>query len=396
MVRDAARLLDDEEEVSAGSWLLLAGTAGPPVVMVLLLAMVALGMSTIPKAKAKDGTCPAGTAIPASVDIDISTRDAINALKADYEAAAQTASVPWMLLAAIDYRENGNAPDRSALSGEPIGTTNPDSGVVTSSKRDSLDRAAEHLKAMASSVYGAALTASSGGDDIKKAVLAFNRGYIYQRADASPDRSPYVLNQYDAAHNNMTWPDVAGEPLAGQVEYGRYGAYTLFTRLGGSSVGGCGGLSDDEIVRIAQGELGKREIPDGCNCGPEIQPYLGSSGGEPWCSDFLSWLHKEAGRPFTGGVDGGWRLPAVSQVVAWHKANGEWHVRGDGDRPRPGDSVAFRDEEHIGVVEKVEAVSGSRWVVTVLEGNSSNAVSRRVYDPEEDGSINWQIDGWGR
>lgn len=373
----------------------VVGATAAGAVSFLLVVLMAFGVGSLP-ASAPNGTCPAGTPVPSSTDLSQATIDGVNALKPDYEAAGAAAGVPWTLLAAVDYRESGNDPNRSALSGEPIGSANPDNGAVTTSKRDSIDRAAEHLKAMASSVYGVALTASSGGDDVKKAALAYNRGYIYQRANASPDLSPYVLNQYDDAHRDMTWPSVDGEPLAGQVEYGRYGAFTVFTRLGGSAAGGCGGLSDDEIVRIAQQQLGLVEDPDGCNCGPEIQKFLGSSSGEFWCADFTSWVYDAAHRSFTGGVDGGWRLPAVSQIEDWVKANGEWHDRGDGDGPRPADVIVFRDQEHVGIVERVDDAGNGRVSVHTIEGNSSNAVSRRVYDSEGPGVMNLEIDGWGR
>jgi len=49
-------------------------------------------------------------------------------------------------------RENGNDPGLSALSGEPVGSRNPDQPATTTSKLDSLEKAAAHLKAMAASV----------------------------------------------------------------------------------------------------------------------------------------------------------------------------------------------------------------------------------------------------
>ena len=229
--------------------LIAAGVAASPLMLLMVVVLAMFGIGAQPEAA---GACPAGVPVPSSADVAPSAIEAINALKPMYEQAGQEGDVAWSVLAAIDYRENNNDPNRSALSGEPIGSTNPDNGAVTSSKLDSLQRAAEHVKAMASSVYGVALTAASGGDDVKKAFLAYNRGYIYQRVDASPDLSPYVLNQYDAAHVDMRWPDIPGEPLAGQVEYGRYGAYTLFTRLGGATGSSCSaGISGDAADLLA-------------------------------------------------------------------------------------------------------------------------------------------------
>ena len=147
-------------------------------------------------------------------------------------------------------------------------------------------------------------------------------------------------------------------------------------------------MSDVDIVRIAQEQLGLAEIPDGCNCGPQIQKFLGSSAGEAWCADFVSWVYREAGHPFSGGVDGGWRLPGVAGMHGWLVANGIWHERGGGDTPQPGDVIVFRDDDHVGIVEAVEGST-----VRSIEGNTSNAVGRRSYS---DYNSNPEVRGWGR
>jgi hypothetical protein len=360
---------------------LFAGVVAIPAA--LPLAVVFLALADAPRA---DATC-AGP-VPASADLDTGTRERINALKATYEAVGRHAELPWTALAAVDYRESGNDPDRSALAGEPLGSANPDHPeVTTSSKTDSLERAAAYLKDLSASVYGVSLGPASTGQDMQLAFLAYNRGSIYRAAGVGPDRSPYVMNQADAAHADMTWPDIPGEPLAGRTEYGRYGAWTVFSRLGGAG-GSCAGLSDVRIVRVAQEQLGLAEDPEGCNCGPQIQKFLGSSAGEAWCADFVSWVYATAGHPFSGGLDGGWRLPGVSGLRAWLVTNGIWHDRGDADVPRPGDVIVFRDDDHVGIVEALDGAT-----VRTIEGNTSNAVGRRTYG---DYATNPEILGWGR
>ncbi|MFP5319467.1 MAG: CHAP domain-containing protein [Acidimicrobiia bacterium] len=390
----ASRFVGPNEEPRRwATYVVVALLASPVVAMV---GTVVLFTSLGPPAEVRRRGCGPGRPVPTSADVAPGTLEAVNALKSSYEKAGATTGVPWTLLAAVDYRESNNDPDRSALSGEPIGEANPDNpSTVTSSKLDSLERAGNHLKAMASSVYGVELTPSSPTEDVKAALLAYNRGSIYKQAGASWDLSPYVMNQFDAAHTDMVWPAIAGEPLAGRTEYGRYGGWTLFVRLGGSSADGCAGLSDDEIVRIAQQQLGLREVPDGCNCGPEIQKFLGSSAGEAWCADFVSWVYREAGHPFSGGVDGGWRLPGVTGLRAWLERNGIWHNRGERDTPRPGDVIVFGDEDHTGIVERLDdagtPTDPSDDVIHTVEGNTSNEVGRRSY---------WlgdaQVLGWGR
>ena len=345
-----------------------------------------MGLTPPPTVDASSGPCSGP--VSAAADVPPATREAINALQADYEGVASAKGLPWPLLAAIDYRENSNDPSRSTLSGEPIGTANPDNpGTTTTSKRQSIELAADHIKAMASSVYGVILTASSGDEDIKQALLAYNRGYIYKRAGATADQSPYVMNQADAAHTDMIWPDIAGEPLAGRREVGRFGGWTLFSRLGGSGAAGCGSLSDVDIVRIAQGEIGTSEDNPGsdCDCGAVLK-YQGSTGPEDWCADFVSWVYKEAGRPFTGGLDGGWRLPGVAGLRSWLQNNGTFYERGSADPPMAGDVVIFSGDSHTGIVE---SVSGDR--VQTIEGNSGDMVKRRDYSVNDS-----YIVGWGR
>ncbi len=374
---------------SPAAWVVVG--VGLPVVLFFGLVLMAFGVGSLPADAS--GTCGLGQSVPSSADIPPSTMNAINSLKADYEFVGQQEGISWSVLASIDYRENGNDPNLSMLGGEPIGTAAADSGQVTTSKRDSIIRGAQMLKSLAMSVYSVDLKPGSGGDDVKKAVLAYNRGAIYQRAGAQPDTSPYVENQYDAAHKDMTWPSIAGEPLAGQVEYARFGAFTLFTRLGGAA-GNCG-LSSDDVVRVAQMQLGLAETPDGCNCGEPIQKFLGSSPGEFWCADFVSWVYNEAGRPFTGGSDGGWRIPAVTTMRQWLQTNGMWFTAGSAEDPQPGDVIVFSDDEHVGIVEYLDDAgtpgNPADDVIHTIEGNTSNMVARRSYRRVGD-----TVAGWGR
>jgi len=361
----------------AGRGVALAGA----VLAVMMVVVVSFGATDKPA----DAACLPGGGIPSSADLPQVIIDGVNALKPSYDQAGAENNVSWALLAAIDYRENGNDPALSALSGEPIGSINPDTGAVTSSKLDSLHQAAAHVKGMAAMVYGVNLTAASSGDEIKNALIAYNRGFSYQRASMPADASPYVMNQYDAAHQNMVFPSIPGETLAGRTDT-RPGGFTVFTRLGGSSATGCPALSGNAIVAIAQQQIGLREIPDDCNCGPDIQKFLGSSPGEFWCADFVSWVYLQAGHPFTGGQDGGWRLAGVAGLRQWLGDNGIYHFPGDGDAPQTGDVIIFSGDEHTGLVESFDGST-----INTIEGNTSNKVGRRSY-----GLSDPTVVGWGR
>jgi len=370
------------------------------LVGIVLLGVMGVGIGGVPQAAA----CGPGTAVPSSADLDPAILARINTLKPDYEQAAASTGVSWALLAGVDFREDGNHgpgqdgpddPGASALSGEPIGTANPDGGGTMHSKAESLVAAGNHLKEMASGVYGVTLTAASAGDDIKAALVAYNRGYSYKQDGAAPDSSPYVMNQYDDAHRNMVFPSIAGETLAGMTDT-RPGGFTVFSRLGGASTSptGCAGLSDSNIVAIAQQQLGLAEQPKGCNCGPEISKFLGSAATalpddqRQWCAMFVSWVYMTAGHPFTGGTDGGWNIWGVVGLRQWLISNGEWHDRGSGDIPQPGDVVTFAGDGHTGLVEKTDGTT-----LDTIEGNTSDEVARRSYaNYDTDG----EIVGWGR
>jgi hypothetical protein len=157
------------------------------------------------------------------------------------------------------------------------------------------------------------------------------------------------------------------------------------------------------IIQIAQAELAKgvREIPDGCDagnpsikgdCGPEVNKYTDGTL-EYWCADFVSWVYREAGTPFTGGSSGGWRIPAVSSVEAWFKKNGTWTPNNKNVNPQPGDVITYTFS-HVGIVEKVEGET-----LTVISGNTgidgSNNGKGVGRDTHENFRSHSQIVGFG-
>lgn len=367
----------------------VAVVVGTPM---LFIAIAAVSLISPSLAEAEPGSCPAGTNVPSSVELEQSTIDAVNALKPSYEAVAAEKDVSWAILAGIDYRESGNDPNLSSLGGEPLGQESRDLGIFVVTKEDGLRATVDALRANAEAVYGFAVTSSTGGDDMKAAITAYGRYSAYKTAGVSPDANPYVMSRYDAAHTDMVYPSITGETLAGDTDY-RYGAYTVFSRLGGSTSGGCGGLSNIEVVRIAQGEVGVAE--EGCDdCGPPLK-YQGSTGPEDWCADFVSWVYNEAGSPFTGGQDGGWRLAGVEGMHQWLAANGYYEMRNSNSPPLPGDVIVFGNDDHIGLVEMTDDAGtplefGDDTIHTI-EGNSSQAVVRHEYSITDE-----YVSGWGR
>jgi hypothetical protein len=131
--------------------------------------------------------------------------------------------------------------------------------------------------------------------------------------------------------------------------------------------------------------MGIEEQPPGSNAGPEVLRFTDGIA-EAWCADFVSWVLRAAGRPFTGGASGGWRLAWTPDVRAWFAARGRYRTR-DVAHPQPGDVIWFR-RGHVGIV-----VRADQRRVEAVEGNAGDAVRLRVYD---DWRANPEIDGFGR
>lgn len=161
----------------------------------------------------------------------------------------------------------------------------------------------------------------------------------------------------------------------------------------------------DDVIRIAQGEIGYHEKSTNANLDQKTAPndgdgnwtkyardlaaagyYNGNKNGYAWCDVFVDWcIWMASGRDaayaqrveFQNGDCGA----GCYYSASYYKAAGRFYAK-----PQPGDQVFFGDFEHTGLVEKVEG-----GMVYTIEGNSGNAVQRRSY---QIGSS--YIDGYGR
>jgi len=136
------------------------------------------------------------------------------------------------------------------------------------------------------------------------------------------------------------------------------------------------------IVNLVRGEVGQAEQPPGSNDSPRIAQYRQATAGSgvgPWCAYFTSWAAREAGVPLGEAGQGFGR---VDDVYAWAQRAGKAIPAGSGP-PQPGDLIVW--DEHIGVVESV-LPDGQ---IQTIEGNSSDAVTRRVHDATGGGAIGY-------
>ncbi len=140
-----------------------------------------------------------------------------------------------------------------------------------------------------------------------------------------------------------------------------------------------GGGEGEQIVRIAESQLGQSEQPPGSNESPAIAQYrtatAGAMPGAPWCAYFASWVARQAGEPIGAGGQG---LGSVSEVWSWAQSTGRAVTNGPGVVPRPGDLIVFGDE-HVGIVRNV-LPNGQ---IQTIEGNYENKVAANVRSPTE-------------
>jgi hypothetical protein len=142
--------------------------------------------------------------------------------------------------------------------------------------------------------------------------------------------------------------------------------------------GGAGALA------AAQSQVGVSEQPPGSNDGPQIAEYRTATAGSgvgPWCAYFTSWAAAQAGVPLGEAGQG---FGSVSALYGWAQRTGRATPAGPGVQPSPGDLIVWGGE-HIGIVESVDP-DGS---IHTIEGNSSNAVSRRTYGPDGGGATGY-------
>jgi hypothetical protein len=161
------------------------------------------------------------------------------------------------------------------------------------------------------------------------------------------------------------------------VQYGSSLAAPAAAPTAGTS-GASGALA------AAQSQVGVAEQPPGSNDSPQIAQYRTATAGSgvgPWCAYFVSWAASQAGTPLGEAGQG---FGSVSALYSWAQRTGRATPAGRGVRPNPGDLIVWGGE-HVGIVESVDA-DGS---IHTIEGNSSNAVSRRTYGPDGGGATGY-------
>jgi hypothetical protein len=150
-------------------------------------------------------------------------------------------------------------------------------------------------------------------------------------------------------------------------------AITASTSLCSSSPTGISS-SASSIVEIAF-----RELASGAS--EANGQYLKYTDGNAyaWCASFVSWVLREAGKPFTGGDAGGWLLPGVDGLETWFRANNKFIDKTQ--TPQPGDIAIFNTASgaypsHVVIVVAVDVQKGE---MTTIGGNESNKIGVKTH-----------------
>ncbi|MEU0878361.1 CHAP domain-containing protein [Lentzea sp. NPDC005914] len=139
----------------------------------------------------------------------------------------------------------------------------------------------------------------------------------------------------------------------------------------------------EEIVRIAERELnGKHKVEGANNC----NYYSGKMGGsncQAWCADFTRYVWDQAGVKITGTNS------AANSFRSYGMANKTWKNGPSAKRVKPGDAVTYRlnsggvNDDHVGIVTKVDNRTGKITVISGNSGTNSDRISKRVIlDPK--------------
>jgi hypothetical protein len=149
------------------------------------------------------------------------------------------------------------------------------------------------------------------------------------------------------------------------------------------------------IVEVALAEEGHRLEQVGAMRFEAPGPLSHWVSGILWCSDFVSWVYRVAGAPFTGGYGdgGGWQLTSNTTIRAWYQRHHAWVDHDSPEwstfRPRAGDYLRISTPTwgHSAIVRYVEGST-----LYTIEGNASGRVVTTHY---RDFRSHSRIDGFG-
>ncbi|MEV6767179.1 CHAP domain-containing protein [Nocardia sp. NPDC051030] len=103
---------------------------------------------------------------------------------------------------------------------------------------------------------------------------------------------------------------------------------------------------------------------------------------EQWCSDFVSWVLREAGRPLANPNSGSWRIPGVYTLEEYYRGQQRFEPPNSEYQPRVGDVVMYAASssfhQHTNII-----VASDADTITTVGGNEFGKVSIHRYRPAD-------------
>lgn len=96
---------------------------------------------------------------------------------------------------------------------------------------------------------------------------------------------------------------------------------------------------------------------------PRLGEFYAEGIREPWCADFVSFVFKEFGRPFSNPYTGHWRIPGVYTLKEYLQSIDAWHPEPE-YRPQSGDIVIY-DGSLFGTHTNMVVEVDGNYIVTV-------------------------------
>lgn len=111
---------------------------------------------------------------------------------------------------------------------------------------------------------------------------------------------------------------------------------------------------------------------------PDYKKYS-EGNSEPWCSDFVSWVYKEAGTPLQNPVSGSWRIPGTYTLRDYLIKEGRLKGPEADYVPHTGDLMLYDNPNpfggHVNIVLKVNSDKS----VTTIGGNEPGGIRVKTH-----------------
>lgn len=129
-------------------------------------------------------------------------------------------------------------------------------------------------------------------------------------------------------------------------------------------------ITQKKVIEVATAELE--------TCGANAIKKYTKQNTNAWCSEFVSWVYKQSGIPFSGGKNTSWILINSDQIENWFRANNRYHTRNSGYMPKRGDYVQTRNSDgtlHSAIIVDItEDPETNKTVFVTIDGNWNNCV----------------------